>query len=88
MRALEVALVLAVGAGEAAALVAEELALDQGRRDRAAVHGQEGLLAAAAEGVDGLRHHLLARARLAGEEDAGLGAGHAADQVVDLLHGR
>ena len=32
--------------------------------------------------------HLLAGARLPGEEDAGVGAGHAADQVVDLLHGR
>ena len=39
--ALEVALVLPVGAGEAAPLVAEQLALDQVRRDRAAVDGEE-----------------------------------------------
>ncbi len=40
--ALEEALVLAVGAGEAAALVAEQLALDELRRDGAAVERQEG----------------------------------------------
>ena len=41
-RALEVALVTAIGAGEAPALVSEQLALHQRRRDRAAVHRQEG----------------------------------------------
>src|SRR5689334_23725435 len=40
--ALEVALVLLRRAGEAAALVAEELALDQVRRDGAAVEREEG----------------------------------------------
>jgi len=45
--AFEEALVLAVGAGEAALLVAEDLALDQVRRDRAAVHAEERLGAAA-----------------------------------------
>ena len=50
--------------------------------------GTNGLLAAAAQVVDGLRDHLLARARLPGDEDAGVGAGHPSDQVVDLLHGR
>jgi hypothetical protein len=38
VRLLEEADVAPLGAGEAAALVAEQLALDQGRRDRAAVH--------------------------------------------------
>ena len=54
VRALEEALVLAVGAGEAALLVAEQLALDQVRRDRAAVDRQERPLAAAAQLVHGL----------------------------------
>jgi hypothetical protein len=88
MRPLEIPLVLALRAREAAALVAEQLAFDHGRRDRSAVHGDERLLAAAAQGVDRLGHDFLAGARLPGEEDAGLGAGHAADQVVHLLHGR
>ena len=40
--ALEPALPLADRAGEAAALVTEELGIDQSGRDRAAVHAQEG----------------------------------------------
>ena len=86
--ALEVPLVQPIGAGEAAALVAEQLAFDQVRGDGAAVHGQERFLAAAAQGVDGQGDHVLAGAGLAGDQDAGVGAGHAADQVVDGLHGR
>jgi len=77
-----------VGAGEAAALVAKQLALDQVRGDGPAVHGNERLFAAPAQGVDGFRDHLLSRARLAGDENAGVAPGHEADQVVDLLHGR
>src|SRR6267142_1190008 len=46
---------LPVGAGEGAFLVAEELALDQLRRHRAAVERQEGRLLPPAEIVDGLR---------------------------------
>jgi len=88
MGPLEVALVQPIGAREAAALVAEQLALDQGGRYRAAVQGDEGVPAAAAQGMDGLGHDLLARPRLAREQDAGVGSGHAADQVVHLLHGR
>ena len=42
VRALEEAVVLARRAGEAALLVAEQLALDQVRRDRAAVDREEG----------------------------------------------
>ena len=41
--ALEVPLMHAVGAGEAAPLVPEQLALDQVRRDGPAVEGQEGV---------------------------------------------
>ena len=86
--ALEVPLVHPVGAGEAAALVAEQLALDQVRGQGPAVHGKERFLAAAAQVVDRLGDQLLAGAGLAADQDAGVGPGHAADQVVDLLHGR
>jgi hypothetical protein len=78
--------VLAVGAGEAAPLVAEELALDQVRRHGAAVDGKEGLLVAAAEAVDGLRHQLLARARLSEQQHRGVGGRHLRDHVVHALH--
>ena len=64
VRALEVALVHPVGAGEAAPLVAEQLALDEVGGDRPAVDGQERLLVPAAQPVDRLRDQLLARARL------------------------
>ena len=53
-----------IGAGEGAALVAEELALDQRRRDRGAVDDDEGAGAPGGDVVDGARHQLLAGARL------------------------
>ena len=53
------------GAGEAAALVAEQLGVDQPGRDRAAVHAQERPRRAARARVDRARDHLLARAGLA-----------------------
>src|SRR4029079_9272392 len=52
--ALEVALVLADRAGKAALLVAEHLALDQLGRNRAAIDGNERILAAAAQVVKSL----------------------------------
>ena len=52
-------------AGERAALVTEERALGEGRRDRAAVDDDERLLRARARLVDRLRDELLAAARLA-----------------------
>src|SRR5207253_9294424 len=62
MAALEIALVLAVRAGERPLLVAEELALDQLWRHRAAVERQERRALAPAHLVDGLRGELLAGA--------------------------
>src|SRR5690606_27158759 len=53
------------GAGEGAALVPEQLALDQVGGDGAAVEDDEGALAAVARGVQGLGDQLLAAARLA-----------------------
>ena len=86
MRALEVALVDAVGAGEAAALVPEELALDQLRCHRAAVERDERLLPAPAELVHRLRDELLAGAALALDEHGRVGRRDARDHVVQLLH--
>ena len=55
MRALEVALVLPVGAGERALLVAEELSFDQLRRHRAAVERKERSFLSSTQVVHGLR---------------------------------
>jgi hypothetical protein len=88
VRALEVAAVDTVGAGEAAALVPEQLALDQAGRDRPAVDRQERLLVPAALLVHGLGDELLAGAGLARDGDAGLGLRDPRDQVVDALHVR
>src|SRR5581483_11753292 len=59
-----------LGARERAGDVAEQLALDDRVRERAAVDGDEGLPLARAVVVDRLRDELLARARLAADEDA------------------
>ena len=67
---------LADGAGERAALVAEELGLQQRLRQRAAVDRDE-LAAAAGVVVDGARDELLARARLAGDQHGRHGLGDA-----------
>ena len=56
------------GAGERAALVPEDLALEQRLRNRRAVDGDKRRLGARAELVDRLRDQLLARARLADDE--------------------
>ena len=60
---------IAVGAGEGAAHVTEELALDEVRADRAAVDDDERLLRARAALHDLGRDELLARAALALDED-------------------
>ena len=60
-----------VGAGEAAALVAEELALDEVGGDRAAVDRDHRPRAAPAERVHGLGDQLLAGAALAQDQDRG-----------------
>ncbi len=63
------------GSGERAAVVAEQLAFHQVRRQRGAVDGDEGLLRAPAPGVDGTRQLALAGAGLAEDEDIGVGVG-------------
>ena len=65
--ALERARVLGVRAGEGAALVAEELALDQVGGHRAAVEDDERAARARAHVVDRVREDVLAGAGLAGQ---------------------
>ena len=64
---LELADAAAVGPGEGALLVAEQLALQQGLRDGGAVDGQERPGGAAAVLVEGAGDQFLARAALAGD---------------------
>ena len=75
------------GAGEGALHVPEELRLQDRLGERAAVDGHERLGLAARLLVNLARRPFLAGARLAGDEHAGVGAGHArhqADHVEDL----
>ena len=78
----------AVRAGEAALLVAEELALHQFRRDRAAVHRHERPLRARPALVDHARDHFLAGAGLAVDIDRRLAARELLDLVAQRLHWR
>jgi hypothetical protein len=64
-RRFEEAAVILGRAGERAAAVAEELALEQGLGDRGAVDGEERLVGARRGAVDAARHELLAGAGLA-----------------------
>ena len=85
--ALEVADVQLVRAGETAALMTEQLALDELWRDRAAIEREKGLFLAPAELVNRGRDLLLAGAALANQQHAGIGDGDACHQVVHALHG-
>src|ERR1051326_392037 len=85
---LEVALAALDGVRERALLMAEDLRLDQRRRDRAAVEGDERFVAPARKRVDRVRHDLLARARLADDEDVRVGVRDHLDLFEELLHPR
>ena len=69
---------------EGSARVAEQLRLKQRLGERAAVDGHEGLVCARGEIVYGARDHLLARARLARDEDCRL---HLRDRLYHLVDG-
>ena len=71
---------------EGPALVAEQLTLEQGVRKGRAVHGDERLVCARAEAVDRASGQFLAHARLARDEDGGVGAGDPRDLVLDDRH--
>jgi hypothetical protein len=86
MSGLEGALAGAVGAGEGPALVAEQRALDQGRRLRGAVDHDERAAAPRAGVVERAGGQLLAGARLAGDEDGELGRREAGQQAEHPAH--
>ena len=75
------------GAGEGARLVAEQLGLDEVRRDRAAVDDDERAVGARARVVDGGGGAFLAGAGLALDEDGGVARGDLLELREHLAHG-
>ena len=84
---LEAADAPGLGAGEGAALVAEQLALQQRLGNGGAVDGDERLVGAVAVLVEGAGDEFLAGAGLAADQHRDRGGGHPADFLVDVLHG-
>ena len=76
---LELALLVAIGAREAALDVAEELGFEQRFGQAGAVDGDHGPRGARAALMDRVRHELLADAALAGDEHLRVGPGDALD---------
>ena len=74
--------------GERAAHMAKQLALQQRRRHRGTVDGNQPSCAARAVGVDAARHDFLAGAGFAGDQNGGVRGGADADQLLDGAHGR
>ena len=74
------------GAGEGAAHVAEQLALEQALGDRRDVDRHEAPLGARAAAVERARHQLLAGAALAEDQDAGAAGGDPRHGLEDLEH--
>src|SRR5256885_12315037 len=68
--------------------MAEELGVDQGLGQRAAVDGDKGATAARAQAVDVAGHHFLVGAAVAQDEDAGLAGGHLSHGLEQGLRGR
>ena len=83
---LEIPGLALVGAGERAALVPEQLALEERLRERAAVEPDERPRRARALAVDLLGDHLLADAGLAQQQHRGLRRRHAPHPLEDLRH--
>jgi hypothetical protein len=59
---------------------------EQLRRQRRAVHLDEGLVAPVRQLEDGARHQLLARSGIAAHEEGDVGVRNLLDDVADLLH--
>jgi hypothetical protein len=83
VREREPALAPLRGAREGAALVAEEFALDERRRDGRAIHLDEGPRAPRARSVDSARDELFPRPRLAQHEHGRVGRGHLLHRLQD-----
>src|SRR5438093_4355908 len=75
-----------MGPGERALLMTEELRLDQGVRDRAAVHSDKRLLASGAQLMDCPSDEFLAGAGLTLDDDRERGVGHLPDLLDNFLH--
>ena len=78
---------VAVGAGEGAAAMAEQLALEHVARDRRAVERDERLGGAVGIAVDGAGEDFLAGAAFAGDEHADVGGGDASWRGHQVAHG-
>ena len=76
MRQVELAPTPAGSPGEGPLFVAEELAFDEVFGDGGAVHLHQGLVSAAAQGMQGPGHQLLTGAIFANDEHRGVGGGH------------
>ena len=75
-----------LGVGECAAGMAEELTLEQRRRHRGAVDGDERAVLSSAGRVDAAGDELLSRPRLAVHEDARITSGDPGDRLVHATH--
>ena len=84
---LEQALLVGDGAGEAPPAVAEELALQERRRQGRAVEDHEGPERPGAVVVDGPGHQLLAGAVLPGDQHRGVGTADLLHQGEEPVHG-
>ncbi len=78
---------LALGAGEGAAFMAEQLALEDGFRDRRAVQRHERPAGARAEVVQAARHLLLAAAGFAADQHVDVGPGQLKHLASQVIHG-
>src|SRR5262249_52889160 len=74
------------GAGERAAFVAEELALEQRVRKGRTIDGHEAAILTLSLVVDGACGELLARPRFTVDEDGGVVVRQHADRLEDLVH--
>src|SRR5467141_511237 len=83
---LEPPLLSLMGPRERALLITEELRLDQGVRDRAAVDSDKWLLASGTQLMDRASDELLASAGLALDENSQRGVGHLLDLLDNLHH--
>src|SRR5690606_10532492 len=87
-REIELALGRLVRTGERPLLVAEKLALDEVRRNCAAVDRDKGAIGTRRLLMDRARDELLSRPVVANDQHGGVPGRHLFDEPEDLLHGR
>ena len=86
-RGFELSRAILVGPGESAASIAEELRLDERRRKRGAVDGDEGHARSVPELVEDPRGELLSGSGLTADEHRRAGGGEETELLVDVVHG-